>query len=64
LQHRMRAKCVLALTATATKETECAILSALSIPASGVIKSTHVRQNLHLTVSRPSHRHVLPMSLN
>lgn len=37
----MRAKCVLALTTT-TKEIECVILGALSIPASRVIKSTRL----------------------
>jgi hypothetical protein len=50
--------CVLALTATATKETERSITKALSIPPSGIVQASHVRQNLHLSVSRPSHRQV------
>ncbi|KAG0562918.1 hypothetical protein KC19_9G182700 [Ceratodon purpureus] len=56
LKQRLRVPCVLALTATATKETECSITKALSIPLSGIVQAVHVRQNLHLSVSRPSHR--------
>jgi hypothetical protein len=58
LKQRLRVPCVLALTATATKETERSITKALSIPSLGIVQALHVCQNLHLSVSRPSHKQV------
>lgn len=59
LKQRMGVSCILGLTATATKETELSILNALCIPSTGLVQAAHVRQNLHLSVSRPSHRYPL-----
>lgn len=51
LQSRVRTRCILALTATATKATEAAIRSVLSIPSSSVLRDSAVRSNLQLSVA-------------
>ncbi|XP_024388003.1 ATP-dependent DNA helicase Q-like 5 [Physcomitrium patens] len=56
LKQRLSVPCLLALTATATKDTECSITKALSIPSSGILEASCVRHNLRLSVSRSSHR--------
>ena len=43
---------VLALTATATRRTEAAVASSLSIPEGDILRTAFVRGNLRLTVSR------------
>lgn len=48
--------CVVGLTATATIQTQISICSALGIEGENVIKSSTIRENLSLTVSRDSNR--------
>ena len=52
LQRDISTRCVLALTATATKATEAAVCSVLRIPQTQVLRDSAIRQNLRLQVLR------------
>jgi ATP-dependent DNA helicase Q4 len=52
LQRDMAARCVLALTATATRSTEAAVCCVLGIPPAAVVRDAAVRQNLRLSAVR------------
>jgi RecQ family ATP-dependent DNA helicase len=56
LRDTLRARCILGLTATATKSMEREIISALGIEPEGIIRSDVLRPNLRLTVSRDKNR--------
>ena len=56
IRNVLRARCILGLTATATKSMEREIISALGIEDDGIIRSDLLRQNLRLTVSRDKNR--------
>ncbi|KAJ7562723.1 hypothetical protein O6H91_03G081900 [Diphasiastrum complanatum] len=51
LQQRLRANCILAMTATATSRTEKSILTSLSINPKNVLRDCAVRKNVFLSVS-------------
>ena len=51
LEQRVRCRCVLALTATATKATEADVAKVLSICADNVVRDSNVRENLRLSVT-------------
>lgn len=51
LRNSLQIKCILALTATATKKTEKSICEMLKIPFDGVIRCSMIRSNLNLSVS-------------
>lgn len=52
LRSTVRAQRLLALTATATKATEAAVLGVLGIPPAAVLRDSVVRNNLRLHVVR------------
>eukprot|EP00898_Chlorokybus_atmophyticus_P007538 jgi/Chlat1/7786/Chrsp66S07247 len=56
IRGRIQARCVLALTATATKLTVDAVMSTLGVPSDNIIQEEPVRNNLHLSVSHSKER--------
>ncbi|XP_051121968.1 ATP-dependent DNA helicase Q-like 5 isoform X2 [Andrographis paniculata] len=56
LRGRLNARCILAMTATATKKTLCDVMHALEIPPTSLFHSPKVRDNLHLSVSITGNR--------
>ncbi len=51
LEQKVRCRCVLALTATATKATEADVTKVLKIDAANVVRDSKVRDNLRLSVT-------------
>ena len=51
LEQKVRCRCVLALTATATKATEADVTQVLKIHAHNVVRDSTVRDNLRLSVT-------------
>ena len=51
LEQKVRCRCVLALTATATKATEADVTQVLNIHAHNVVRDSTVRDNLRLSVT-------------
>ncbi len=51
LEQKVRCRCVLALTATATKATEADVTQVLKIHAHNVVRDSIVRDNLRLSVT-------------
>lgn len=56
LRNTLNVQCILALTATATKQTELSVCSSLLIPIGGVVRAPLSRPNLSMSVSRDSKR--------
>ncbi|XP_073145209.1 ATP-dependent DNA helicase Q-like 5 isoform X2 [Henckelia pumila] len=56
LHGRLNAGCILAMTATATTRTLHDVMHALEIPATNLIKSDNLRENLHLSISMSGNR--------
>ncbi len=56
LRDVLHARCILGLTATATRSMECEITEALGIEPEGIVRSDLLRKNLRLTVSRDKNR--------
>ena len=54
----LNAKCILAMTATATSRTLHAVMHALEIPAANLIQKAQLRDNLQLLVSLSKNRQV------
>lgn len=52
------AKCILAMTATATSKTLRDVMHALEIPARNLIQAAKMRENLQLSVSMTGSRQV------
>ena len=63
LRDVLHARCILGLTATATKSMEREIISALGIELEGIIRSDILRPNLRLTVSRDKNRQLSTLDL-
>jgi len=51
LREKLNAQCILAMTATATRKTLNAIMSALDIPSVNLVQTVPLRNNLQLAVS-------------
>ena len=51
LEQKVRCRCVLALTATATKATEADVTKVLKIDSQNVVRDSTVRDNLRLSVT-------------
>ena len=51
LEQRVQTRCVLALTATATKATEADVTKVLKISQDNVVRDSTVRDNLRLSVT-------------
>lgn len=51
VRQRLNVSCILALTATATRQTEDTIRELLEIPQEGVIRVPSIRSNLQISVS-------------
>lgn len=51
LEQRVQCRCVLALTATATKATEADVTKVLEISPENVVRDSTVRDNLRLSVN-------------
>lgn len=51
LEQKVQCRCVLALTATATKATEADVAKVLSIHANDVVRDSNMRENLRLSVT-------------
>ncbi|XP_002973918.2 ATP-dependent DNA helicase Q-like 5 [Selaginella moellendorffii] len=66
LRNKVKPKCVLAMTATATRKTKDSVLSSLGISSNNVLNQPEVPQNLVLTVSRceTNKLHALAQLLN
>lgn len=56
LHAKVNAKCILAMTATATRRTLHTVMRALEIPPSNLILTAQLRGNLQLTVSLSKNR--------
>ena len=56
LRTELGISCILALTATATRRTEAAVVASLGIASAHIIRTACMRANLRLTVSRESKR--------
>jgi RecQ family ATP-dependent DNA helicase len=56
LRDVLHARCILGLTATATRSMEREIIEALGIEPEGIVRSDLVRKNLRLTVSKDKNR--------
>ncbi|KZV40014.1 ATP-dependent DNA helicase Q-like 5-like [Dorcoceras hygrometricum] len=56
LHGRLNARCILAMTATATTRTLHDIMHALEIPATNLINLGNLRENLHLSISMSGNR--------
>ncbi len=52
IRQRLGVKCVLALTATATKQTEMSICNYLQIPVDGILRYSILRDNLRVSMSK------------
>ncbi|XP_026397509.1 ATP-dependent DNA helicase Q-like 5 [Papaver somniferum] len=56
LREKLNVKCILAMTATATTKTLQAVMSALEIPQTSLIKTSQTRENLQLSVTLSGNR--------
>jgi hypothetical protein len=56
ISERLGVKCVLGLTATATREMQDALCTLLSVPKDGIVRTQLLRSNLRLSVSRGNWR--------
>ena len=63
LKERLGVKCVLGLTATATRTTALSVASHLSIAEENIIRGTAVPDNLRITVSCDGNRDEVSSSL-
>jgi ATP-dependent DNA helicase Q4 len=57
IKETLKVKCILALTATATRQTQLSIAQLLSIPPEGIFQYSPIRSNLKLFVHEPKDKY-------